>query len=160
MLSNHKPYVFTQEEGPAIWAMGFLARLKATGAQTGGAFSLVDELCPPGYATPFHIHHAEDEAFYILEGEVTIFCGDQRIKAGPGTYVYGPREIPHGFRIEGTQPGRLLILATPSGFDQFITESGEPAPALTLPPAAPLDLEKLNAAAAKYQIELLGPLPD
>lgn len=160
MLSNHKPYFFDKEEGPAVWAMGFLARLKATGEQTGGAFSLVDELCPPGYATPFHIHHAEDETFYILEGEVTIFCGDQKIKAGPGTYVYGPREIPHGFRIEGTQPGRLLILATPAGFDQFIAEAGEPAQELILPPAGPLDMEKLNAAAAKYQIELLGPLPN
>jgi quercetin dioxygenase-like cupin family protein len=160
MLANQTAYFFDKEGGPAIWTMGFLARLKATGEQTGGAFSLVDELCPPGYATPFHIHHAEDETFYILEGTVTIFCGDQKIKAEPGAYVYAPRDIPHGFRIEGDTPARLLILATPAGFDQFIAESGEPARALTLPPAGPVDVAKMNAVAAKYRIELLGPLPE
>lgn len=153
-------YALARDEGPAFWTVGVLARIKATGEQTGGAFALVDELCPPGYATPLHIHHAEDEAFYVLEGEVTIFCGDERLKAGAGTYAFGPRNVPHGFRVEGNEPARLLILATPSGFDQFLQDAGDPAAALTTPPNPSLDLEKVVAVGNKYQIEILGPLPE
>jgi quercetin dioxygenase-like cupin family protein len=139
--------------------MGTLVRLKATGEQTWGGFSLVEELFPAGYATPLHIHHAEDEAFYVLEGEVTVFCGDQKLKAGPGTYVYEPRGIAHGFRA-GNTPARLLILFTPSGFDQFFVEMGRPAKELVLPPAEHPDVEKIITLAAKHQTEVLGPLPE
>jgi mannose-6-phosphate isomerase-like protein (cupin superfamily) len=155
-----KPYVFTDEEGPAFWSVGVLARLKATGAQTEERFDLVEEWCPPGYATPLHIHHAEHEAFFVLEGELTIFCGNERIHARPGTYVFGPREIPHGFRVVGTEPARVLILAAPSGFAQFLVEAGEPAKDLTSLPDTPLDLERIAAVGARHQIEILGPLPD
>src|SRR5262245_6180148 len=152
-------YSLAREEGTAIWSMGVLMRVTATGEQTGGHCSLVDELVPAGHATPLHIHHAEDETFYVLEGEVTIFCRDQRLKAGPGTDVYGPRGIAHGFRAEAG-PARLLILYTPSGFDQFLIEMGRPAKEMVLPPAEHPDREKLIALAAKYQTEVLGPLPD
>jgi quercetin dioxygenase-like cupin family protein len=134
--------------------------VKASRDTTGGAFGLVEQLLPAGFATPYHVHHAEDESFYMIEGEATFIVDGRKLKVEPGTFVYGPREIPHGFRIDGTKPARLLVLATPCGFEQFVTEAGEPAAELTLPPPSAPDMPKLIALAAKYRIDILGPLPE
>jgi quercetin dioxygenase-like cupin family protein len=157
---NTKPYALAREEGPPLWFLNGLLIVKATGEQTGSAFSLIDNVGPAAGESPYHVHHNEDEAFYILEGEITVYVGDEKIKAEPGTWVYGPREVPHGFRIEGNSPARFLLLYTPAGFEQFFVEAGESAKALTLPPAEPPDMERLMSVAPKYDIEILGPLPN
>ena len=155
-----QPYALAREEGQAVWFLDALLIVKATGEQTGGAFALIDNVGPPGGGSPYHVHHNEDEAFYVLEGEITVYVGDEKIKAEPGTWVYGPREVPHGFRIEGDSPARFLLLYTPAGFEQYFVEVGEPARELTLPPAEPPNIERLMSVAPKYDIEMLGPLPD
>ncbi len=153
MLPTRKePYSLDRDEPPAFWTVGLLARTKATGQQTGGTFVLFDEVCQPGYATFLHVHHLEDESFYVLEGNLVIHCGGIKVKAGPGTFVYGPRDIPHGFEVEGSVPARLLIWSTPSGVENMLSEAGQ------LPPEA--DLERHTAIAARYGVELLGPLPE
>ncbi len=101
---------------------------------------------------------AAAEAFYLLEGEATFISDDRRIKATAGSYLFLPRDIPHGFKVDA--PARLLILTTPAGFEQFVIEMSEPATDLTSPPATPPDMEKRMRLAAKYQIEILGPLPE
>ncbi len=156
-----QPYALAKEEGQAVWFLDSLLIVKATGEQTGGAFGLIDHVMPPG-DSPFHVHHNEDEAFYVYEGEMTFYVGEERIKAQPGTWVYGPREVPHGFRIEGDSPARMLLFNTPAGFEQFPVEVGEPAKGLTLPPPPeePPDMERLMSVSAKYDIDILGPLPD
>ena len=79
--------------------------------------------------------------------------GHRRVE--PGTFVYGPREIPHGFRVEGTEPARMLLQCTPGGFEHFVIKMSEPTP-----PTGPPDMEKLMALAAKFDNEILGPLPE
>jgi glyoxylate utilization-related uncharacterized protein len=106
------------------------------------------------------VHHNEDEAFYVYEGEITVYVGGEKSKAEPGTWVYGPREVPHGFRIEGASPARFLLLYTPAGFEQYFVEVGEPAKGLTLPPEEPPNMERLMSVSPKYHIEILGPLPE
>ena len=133
--------------------------LKATGRQTGGAFGLTTNVLPAGFTTPYHVHYKEDEAHYIVEGEAAFYIGGERLVDGPGMYVYGPREVPHGFEVEGSSPARILLLNTPAGFEWFPVEVGEPAKELALPPAGPPDLQKLATIAAKYEMEILGPLP-
>ena len=64
---------------------------------------------PPGFASRYHIHHLEDEAFYVLEGDLAVVCDGRWIKAGPGAYVFGPREIPHGLKVVGSVPVRMLL---------------------------------------------------
>ena len=155
-----QPYALAREEGQAVWFLNGLLIVKATGEQTGGAFGLVDNVLPAGFASPYHMHRNEDEAFYVLEGELTVYIGGEKIKAEPGTWVYGPREVPHGFRIGGASPARFLLLYTPAGFEQFFLEVGELARELTLPPAEPPNMERLMSVAPKYDIEILGPLPD
>jgi quercetin dioxygenase-like cupin family protein len=157
---NTQPYALAREEGLPLWFLNGLLIVKATGEQTGGAFSLIDNVGPAAGESPYHVHHSEDEAFYVLEGEIIVYVGDEKIKAEPGTWVYGPREVPHGFRIEGDSPARFLLLYTPAGFEQFFVEAGEYAKELTLPPAEPPDMERLMSVAPKYDIEILGPLPN
>jgi len=151
-------YALTKDEGQAIWFLDTLTLVKATGKQTGGAFGLLEQICPAGLGSPYHMHHNEDEIFYILEGEATFISGDRVIKAAAGSYVFLPRNIPHGFRTN--VPTRLLLLTTPAGFEQFVIEMSEPAKELALPPAGPPDMEKLMTLAAKYSLEILGPLPE
>src|SRR5579883_2130474 len=88
-------YRLAAGEGEAIWFLGTLMTVKAGAEQTGGAFSLPDQTLPPGFTPPPHIHLREDEAFYILEGVLSISCGEQRWQAGPGDFVFMPRGIPH-----------------------------------------------------------------
>jgi quercetin dioxygenase-like cupin family protein len=151
--------VSAQQE-PALWFLGALTFVKATGESTRGAFGLIEQLFAPGFATPYHVHHLEDEAFYVLEGEVAFVLDGKWFKTGPGAYVYGPREIPHGFRVEGATPARILVWCTPAGFERFIVEMSEPASYRALPPPAPPDMAKLTALAAKYRIDIMGPLPE
>ena len=154
-----RPYALAREEGRAVWFLGTLVVVKATGEQTGGAFGLIDNLMPAGFASPYHAHRNEDESFYVLEGEMTFYVGDERVEAGPGSFVYGPRGVPHGFEVEGDAPARILLQNHPAGFEAFPVEVGEPAEELVLPPAEPPDMERLMEIAAKYGIEILGPLP-
>ena len=147
-----QPHVNTSEE-PPIYFLGLPTILRATRQTTNGAFGLVENLMPPGFASPYHTHHLEDEAFYVLEGEMAFVCDGTWTIAGPGTYVFGPRNIPHGFKVLGDAPARMLLLCTPGGFDQFVAEMSEPTP-------APPDMAKLMAVAATYRVDILGPLPE
>ena len=152
-------YVLAPGEGQATWFLGTLMTVKAGGEQTGNAFTLLEWTAAPGFAPPPHIHHAEDEAFYILEGTMTVTCGDHSWEATPGSFVFLPRGVAHGFTVMGTTPIRGLQLTVPAGFEHFLAEVGEPAQALTLPPPAAPDVEKLLAAAGKNRIDILGPPP-
>src|SRR5437879_6077230 len=148
-----QPYVNTAAE-PPIYFLGLPTILRATGQTTNGAFGLVENLMPPGFASPYHVHHLEDEAFYVLEGEVAFVCDGKWIHARPGAYVFGPREIPHGFKVVGTTPARMLLLCAPAGFERFVLEMGDDFNAAPAPP----DMTKLASLAAKYRIDILGPL--
>lgn len=122
-----------------------------------GALSVVEFTHPPGFAVPAHVHHEADEAFYILEGAMRGFCGDQSWYATPGSLVWLPRSVPYGYAVDGDETLRSLVINMPAGFERFVMEAGEPALERTLPPPAAPDVEKLNAAAAKVGIEHLGP---
>jgi quercetin dioxygenase-like cupin family protein len=84
------------------------------GEQTGGAFGLIDNLMPAGFASPYHVHRNEDESFYVVEGEMTFCVGEERVEAEAGAFVYGPRGVPHGFEVEGTAPARILLQNHPA----------------------------------------------
>ena len=91
-------------------------------------------------------------------GELTFFDGARKIRGSAGSTVFLPREIPHGFRADTA--ARILILTTPAGFDEFVAEAGEPATRLELPTPSVPDFAQLTRYAAKYGIEILGPLPE
>jgi len=99
MGGHRKAYLLTQEEGDALWFAGALMVLKATGEHTDGRFTFLDQRTPGDYAVPRHVHDREDEAWYILEGEVTFYCGTETLRAGPGSWVFAPKGVPHAFRV-------------------------------------------------------------
>jgi quercetin dioxygenase-like cupin family protein len=150
MLSSlqARPYALQGSEGPRRQLCAATVVIKASREQTGGAFNLLEATLPSGYATPLHIHYTEDVAVYVLEGTLTVFWGSETREALAGSYFFQPRGIPHGFRVDGTAPARLLYLTLPAGFDCFVSEHERLAPSA--------DSE---AVAARYKIEFLGPLP-
>jgi quercetin dioxygenase-like cupin family protein len=102
-----RPTVVRGNEGEARWWFGALAELKATAADTGGQMTIVEVTEPPGAEAPLHVHHRDDEGFWILEGDVTFEVGDTTIEASAGDYVFGPRNIPHRFTV-GANGCRML----------------------------------------------------
>ena len=147
----------TSNEGTVFRFLGVPSAMRATAETTNGAFGLMEHWAmPAGFASPYHTHHREDESFYVLEGEVAFVAAGKWRKAGPGAFVYGPREIPHGFKVVGEAPVRMLILCTPGGFERFVLEQTTP---IDEPPSPP-DMGKLMLLAAKYGIDIHGPLPE
>lgn len=159
MVEKDRPYLLKADEGQAYWFAGALMLIKAGGDQTKDHFAMLDQRVPGDYAVPWHIHHAEDEAWYVLDGEATFYCGDETFSAGSGSWVYLPRGIPHAFRT-GPAGGRLLTFTAPADFARFVKAAGETAPRLVAPPPAPPDLERLTAVAAQFGIEIVGPPPE
>ncbi|MGE5221375.1 MAG: cupin domain-containing protein [Omnitrophica WOR_2 bacterium] len=144
-----KPYTLQCDEGQRFQSLGALISVKATSKQTEGAFNLFDVSCPPSYATPLHIHYSEDVAVYVLAGMLTFFWGSEKKEAVAGSYFFQPRGTPHGFRVEGAIPARILYMTIPAGFDRFVIE--HKIPAIKSEP---------EMDAAQYKIEILGPLPE
>jgi quercetin dioxygenase-like cupin family protein len=140
----------------AFQFLGLPTLLRASGETTNGAFGLIEHWeMPVGWETPYHTHHRDDEAFYVLEGEMAFVCAGKWVKGAAGAYVFGPREMAHGFKVIGGRPARMLILCSPAGFENFVLELRQPASAAPAPP----DIPRLIETAARYGIEILGPLP-
>ena len=103
------------------------------------------------------MHYQEDEAFYVLEGELTFRCGDETTRATAGSFVFLPRGVPHGFVVESDTPVRMLTLLVPGGGERIFVEAGRPAEGPGLPPAAPPDIPTLARVARKYGNDIVGP---
>lgn len=156
-----EPRVVSAENGTAYWFLNTLCTVKATAESTGGSFSVVHHVAPGGFATPYHLHHNEDEAFYVLDGEYTFICEGKKHVLGRGGYIFLPRGIPHGVRVDGSAPARTLILASPgTEFVGMMEQMSEPATERVLPSTKEVDLEKLTLLCKRYGIDILGPLPD
>jgi hypothetical protein len=104
------------------------------------------------------MHHAEDEAFYLLEGEITFRCGNRSLHGAPGSLVFLPRGIVHSFNVAESGTARLIQLNVPAGLEHFFEEMGEPTEEKSLPPppAGPPDIEKLVRLPKKYNLEIQG----
>ena len=143
--------------GRSVWLVGDLIEVKLSSGNTGGAYSVVEETTPPGGGPPPHSHRNEDEALYVLEGEVEFLLGEDSIPAGAGTCVHAPRGVMHAWRNVGPSPSRMLGVITTGGLERFFLEAGEPAADGTSPPPGPPDIEKVMAAAARYGVEIPPP---
>lgn len=159
MRSNAKLIHIEPGQGDAFSAAGDVYRVLASGNKTGGVYTLSEIRVSPNNGPPPHVHSREDESFFILEGELAFQVGDQKITARPGTFIQGPRGIPHSFRNNSNFPARMLVFVTPSGFENFVNEFAHPLPSFDSP-AIPMDqkeIEKLGAVAPKYGVEILPP---
>jgi len=153
-----QPAVVRKGEGAARWFFGGLVEIKATAADTGGRMTIVEVTEPPGSEAPLHVHHRDDEGFWILEGDVTFEVGDETVEASAGDYVFGPRDIPHRFTV-GDRGCRMLFILVPGGFEDLIMATSEPATSRTVPPPAEEpsaeEMEGLKAVIKQHGYELL-----
>ncbi len=141
----------------SLWVLGELVTHKVPSRQTGGAYSLFEVTAPPGGGPPPHVHHGEDEAFYVLEGEFEFLDGAETQRVGAGSLLYVPKGTLHAHKNVGGRMGRMLITQTPGGlYEQFFEGVGEPADGDGGPP----DLEaqpgvgSIVEIAAEYGIEI------
>jgi quercetin dioxygenase-like cupin family protein len=151
-------YSFGPDEGEALWFNGGLGILKATSALTEGRFAAIELRTPKDFASPLHIHRDEDELFLVLSGEVRLQHGDTMVEARAGSLVYGPRNVPHAFRVDSDE-ARMLLVFAPSSVEGFFREGGKPAGSHELPPAGEefLDRQALMEIGGRFNQEFPGP---
>ena len=152
------PTALQPGEGDARWFLDALGIIKASAETTDNVVAVIEFLWPQGSGSPLHVHHREDEWFYIIEGEVTFWVGGETTVAPAGSFLYAPRDVPHTFLVTSPQ-ARFLMVTEPAMFADFVRELSVPAQELTLPPASvqPPDPERMTAVAAEWGIEILGP---
>lgn len=147
-------------EGRSVWAFsGDRYTLKAGTKDTHGALGVMEAEIPPGSGPPLHVHQNEDEMFYILEGTLEITDFDRTFTAEEGSFLLLPRGSAHCFKNITDRPARMLMLFTPSGFEDFFMEVGEAVvPGQPAPPPERFmaDVERsMRIATVKYGIEQL-----
>ncbi|HEX6151810.1 cupin domain-containing protein [Nocardioides sp.] len=146
-------------EGRATWHLDALWTWKIPAAATGGALSVAEQLLPRGSAPPLHRHTREDEAWIVLDGEVSFFVDGQEHLTGAGTYIFGPRERAHTYVVR-SETARMVILLLPGACEEFFLSTGHAAASRTLPPPSQPDMEALMAGMARFGIEMVGPPPE
>lgn len=146
------PLLARAGQGRVIRAFGDEITLLMTGRDTGGAYTAFIETTRPGGGPPPHSHEREDEWFYVLEGPVSFFVEGRWHDANAGDFIFAPRNSIHTFKNNGTQPSRMLIHTSPSGFEDFFAEAEQEFSR----PGGP-DLGRAVAIAAKYGIKIIGP---
>ena len=143
----------------SIWYSGWLMTLLATGDETQGQFAVIEAVGRRGNVPPPHIHHWCEETFYVLEGQMTVSIGVDKVRLTPGTMVTIPRHTVHSFVIDSDQL-RNLTLFTPAGEEKWFKEFSVPAPSMTLPPPPEIpysEIDRMMAAAPKFGIEFVLP---
>ena len=141
------------------WWQGSRMTIKARAEDTGGALGLVHGDFYRGFGPPLHVHRREDEAFYMLEGEIRFRQGDEEFVAGPGTWVWGPRGVPHAFREE-SERARALVVITPGGLERMFEEGGTPVGDSPEPPEQGYDPDAAAALAERFGFDVVGPQLD
>lgn len=119
--------MYAADEGEAYDFRGARFLIKASGDQTFGQLGVMESICPPGLSVPAHIHTGADEMLYLLDGELQVFCDDDRWTATPGSFVFVPRDRPHGFVVTSDTPARTLVIVGPSQLDREVAARGTPA---------------------------------
>lgn len=128
---------------------GDVVTCKLLGADTGGAYSVLETVSPPGAGPPPHVHGREDECFYVVEGSFEFYVEGRTIAAAPGDVLQAVRGVPHHFKNVGSTPGRLLVVVHPAGIENFFAELAEQ------PLDGPPDVPSLKALAERYGLTLL-----
>ena len=116
MKDDLKPYMLRAGENVPSCANG----VKASGASTAGGFTMIESTTAGG--APWHVHSREDEYFYVLEGEITVWCGKAEFHAGPRSFVFLPRGVPHAWDVRSPGKATVLMMTVPAMLDEFLRE--------------------------------------
>lgn len=150
------PFNLEPHAGEKIWIAGDTVKIKATGAETGGAYTMIEASASPGNGPPPHIHKNEDETLYVLEGEFEILNGEHLVRAKPGALAFVPRGTVHRFRCAGDRTGRILLVYTPGGIEGFFREAGIPAVGDgQAPPVDSAEIARTDKAGHRYGLQVI-----
>lgn len=156
--SDVEPLVVSDAEG--LWFLGTFSRILLDGEQTGGRFAVIEIVFPKGASPPLH-SHPQDETFYVLDGEVTVWIEEQSQLCRSGAIAFAPGGTPHSFRVL-SDTARMLVLSTPAGIERYIRALSERAawPWLQPPPDGPrVSMERLEAVESELGVVRHGPPP-
>jgi len=150
-------FLLSQSEGEKIWITGDTLWFKATSAETGGAYTVIEVNSLPGNGPPPHLHENEDESIYVIDGEFEILLGAKTMRAEPGTFVFVPKKTVHRFRCIGSGPGKVLLHFTPGGIEGFFREAGMP---VTIDGPAPsvdiAEITRTEMAGKRYGLRVIN----
>jgi len=133
--------------------LGEMVTCLAVSDETAGAYSLFEVVSPTGGGVPLHVHRREDEAFYLLEGDLVVRAADDQFRAAAGAFVRFPRGTPHAYRNVGSRPARMLVIVSPGGYERFF----EAMSRVQVPAGGPPDLGEVMAVARRFEVEVIGP---
>jgi quercetin dioxygenase-like cupin family protein len=148
-----------------LWFLDALVSFRIAHDDGGGGISMSEVVASYGFSPPRHVHRREDEAFYVLEGELRFQVGDAEFRLGAGGTVLGPAGVPHSFRVESRGGARWLNITTHGDFERLVRALGRPAerdePPLPQGKPGAEQLEALAVASRRFGIDLVGvpPLP-
>jgi quercetin dioxygenase-like cupin family protein len=144
--------------GEPLWFLHNLSRILVNGEQSDGRFSLLEMTGASGDMPPLHVHHEEDETFYVLEGEVEVHvAGRDPVTVVPGRACCAPRGIPHAYKVVSSGSSRWLVALTGTSFARLVRDASVPAQTATLPVDPQFDPEEIDAISTRHGIDLLGP---
>ncbi len=158
-MSTAVSIVRNNGEGERLWFYGGgVHTWKASSEETGGALMMFEDHMTQGKATPLHIHASEDEALYVLEGEILVHIDGTNHRVGPRGFAFAPRGIPHAFLVTSPE-ARILCLETPGSAEAFYRGASKPAGDDT-DPSGPVDYARVQESAARSGgMHVLGPPP-
>lgn len=146
------PRIVRAGDATQLWVLGILLTIKADSDVTGGGYVITEDFVLPGHGVPLHVHTREDEAMYVVEGEVNITIGDLQRTATPGDVAHMPRNVPHRFQNLSDKPARLVLMFSPGGIEGLFREIGKPVrdPHEAPPPITADDARRAREAAERY----------
>lgn len=152
-IAFHQP----ADTGPSYWGPGDRYTFLVTGAQNNGAYFIMEGIIPSGGGPPLHIHHREEESFYLLEGTLEIRLGKNKITAATGDFVQIPRGTVHRFQNVGSAAARMLLFFSPAGMEKYFEEVLEPVQdrSSAIPPITEAVIARLMNAGPKHGLEFL-----
>ncbi|NND52341.1 MAG: quercetin 2,3-dioxygenase [Flavobacteriaceae bacterium] len=148
IISGLKPKIVRHDEGKTINVIGDRQTFKLTGKDTNGLFTLIEEENDPGIGIPPHVHENEDEVFKVLEGEMELTVGDTTTVLKAGDLAFGPRGVPHSWKIIGDKKAKVILSVFPAGIEDMFEELGQL-------PAGPPDFPKVAEICGRYGIRFI-----
>lgn len=151
-----EPTLLGPGAGERHWFLNCLYTLKGGADETGGVLTAFEALLPPRFGPPPHVHHIEDEMFYVVEGEVTFWCDGASETYQSGGVAFLPKGLPHRFET-GSAGAKMFQITMPAQFERLVRGFGEPAMHSGLPEPSEPDVPRLIDMCAQLGIEILAP---
>ena len=157
-MTSQSPALVVRDEGKHFHFLDTLYTAKVNSEETNGILTAMEFQAPKNFGPPVHRHEAEDELFYLIDGEMWFSCGEVEAVHTTGAVIWLPRGLPHTFQVR-SETARVFQVSTPGGFEQLVGALGRPTEEPALPKPEPIDPGHVADVCRQFGIEALGPPP-